>query len=267
MSIKAISLVQERTRAKGSNLLALIAIADSAKDDGKWAWPSAATIAWKSRLTNRAAELILYKLVGDGEIEPEWCAGEHRLYLHVRCICEWAAYLTEGPIPLRENIASNPRRVRVSFAQALVAVARARRTALSEPPCTLSEPPCTLSEYPCTETAVSRSVDEPSRSYPSGSVNDPSVQKVQGLTPHFLFDPNPKTPEACVGLITRLVHDTFGLVGVPHDSERVDFEALVKERCSELHIPYTSTVVGQAIESALVQRTRARRLEGAHAAR
>lgn len=263
MSIKAIALVQERTRAKGSNLLALLAIADHAHDDGTHGFPSPATIAWKSRLTERAVEIILRKLVRDGEVAPEWDPAAKRLYLHLRCIAAWGAYQTEGPIPIREKIPRRAYAMRESFARSLVATAAAIR----EDPCDIRERRCHIRERRPVENRASLTPVTPCASQPSGSVNDPSVQKVQGLTPHFLFDPNPKTPEACLGLITRLVHDTFDLVGVPHDGERVDFADLVKDRCAELHIPYTATVVGQAIESALVQRARARRPEGMHAAR
>lgn len=107
MSIRAISLVWERTRAKGSNLLLLLAIADYAKDDGRWAWPSARTLTAKTRLTGRGGELILARLVADGEVWPEWNADESRLYLHVRCVCDWDTYRTEGPVFECEKFSRN----------------------------------------------------------------------------------------------------------------------------------------------------------------
>jgi hypothetical protein len=104
VSVRAIGLVWERSRAKGSNFLMLLAIADYAKDDGRWAWPSARLLTWKTRLTGRGGELVLRKLVQDGEVWPEWDAQEKRLYLHVRCACDWDTYQSEGPIPEREKI-------------------------------------------------------------------------------------------------------------------------------------------------------------------
>lgn len=123
MSIKAMTLVGERSRAKGSNLAMLRSIADYAKDDGRYAWPSPGRLAFDQRLSRRGAELILRKLVEEGEISPEWSAANRRLYLHVRCVCDWAAYQTEGPIPLREKISRN---VKVTFARKLVAIAQVR---------------------------------------------------------------------------------------------------------------------------------------------
>jgi hypothetical protein len=34
---------------------------------------------------------------------PEWNARERRLYLHIRCVMDWAVYQTEGPLPQREK--------------------------------------------------------------------------------------------------------------------------------------------------------------------
>lgn len=123
MSIRAWSLVWERSRAKGGNLLMLLSIADYAKDDGRWAWPSARTLTWKTRLSGRAGELILMKLVRDGEIWPEWNAAEERLYLHVRCVFDWEAYETEGINREREKISRNQSE---SFSRKLMTIAADR---------------------------------------------------------------------------------------------------------------------------------------------
>lgn len=123
MSIRAWSLVWERSRAKGGNLLMLLSIADYAKDDGRWAWPSARTLTWKTRLSGRAGELILMRLVRDGEIWPEWKASEERLYLHVRCVFDWDTYQDEGPIREREKTSRNQNE---SFSRKLMALASDR---------------------------------------------------------------------------------------------------------------------------------------------
>jgi hypothetical protein len=117
MSNKAVTLVEERSRAKGSNLGVLRAIADYAKDNGRHSFPSIPTLAWKNRLTTRAAELIVRKLVEDGEVAPRWDVEDRRLYLDVRCICDWDAYQVEGPVPEREKIS---RSVSEKFARSLV---------------------------------------------------------------------------------------------------------------------------------------------------
>lgn len=68
----------------------------------------------------------------------------------------------------------------------------------------------------------------------------------------------PDDPDDCLAVITKLVHETFALIGPPRLGEHAEFFEVVKARCASLHIPYTSTVVGKAVESALVQRARAR---------
>jgi hypothetical protein len=103
VSVRAIGLVWERSRAKGSNFLMLLAIADYAKDDGRWAW-RVARLRRETRLTGRGGELVLRKLVQDGEVWPEWDAQEKRSIFTVRCACDWDTYQSEGPIPEREKI-------------------------------------------------------------------------------------------------------------------------------------------------------------------
>jgi hypothetical protein len=270
MSVKATALVQERTRAKGSNLLALLAIADHAHDDGTNGYPTPATIAWKSRLTERAAEIILRKLVQDGEIEPQWEPTTRRLHLHLRCIVAWEAYQTEGPIPIREKITRRPYPTRVSFALSLVAAADARRADIRERQGTIRERQNDIREILPVENSVTDTLDSTSTSQPFLTVQQPSVQPLieeQGAAPPPPRSWRREAPEECVDVITRLVHDTFDLLGPPTDAERLDFEEIVIGRCIEFHIPYNNTVVGKAIESALHQRKRAqaRAWEDAHA--
>lgn len=71
MSIKAMTLVWERSRAKGSELLVLLAIADYAQDDGREAFPTMRTLAEKSRMTERGVREIIRRLEAAGELEVE----------------------------------------------------------------------------------------------------------------------------------------------------------------------------------------------------
>ena len=105
MSQRAQSLVWERSRAKGSPLLVLLAIADYARNDGRDAWPSTQTLAKRARLTDRATLLILHTLEQAGEIliEPntelrrlDESSKPPRWFLHVRCVCDWPTYQAEG---------------------------------------------------------------------------------------------------------------------------------------------------------------------------
>ena len=77
MSIKAISLVWERSKQSGSDLLLMLAIADYAKDDGKGAWPSMATLAKKTRMGRRNVIRRLAHLAEVGEIIVHTGEGMH----------------------------------------------------------------------------------------------------------------------------------------------------------------------------------------------
>ncbi len=67
MSIKAMTRVWEHSRQKGSNLLALLALADHADDSGE-CWPSEERIAKKIRMSERQTQRILAGLEKKGEV-------------------------------------------------------------------------------------------------------------------------------------------------------------------------------------------------------
>lgn len=68
MSVTAQSHVWKYSKAKGSALLVLLAIADYAHDDGTNAWPTLASLAKKTRMTERSMRLILHQLVAGREL-------------------------------------------------------------------------------------------------------------------------------------------------------------------------------------------------------
>lgn len=68
MSIKVQSFVWENSKAKGSALLLLLAIADHAHDDGDGAYPSVETLAAKCRQSERNTQRLLRELEAMGEI-------------------------------------------------------------------------------------------------------------------------------------------------------------------------------------------------------
>jgi hypothetical protein len=103
MSRRAEMLVWERSRAKGSNLLVLLVLADCAQHDGRDAFPSVKYLAQHARLTVRGVRFVLAKLHADGEIVTEenvtdrpMTAGARQVippwFIHVRCVCDWPAY-------------------------------------------------------------------------------------------------------------------------------------------------------------------------------
>src|SRR3569623_593310 len=65
MSVKALSLVWESFPAGGSELLAMLAMADRSADEGR-CWPSMASIARNTRLSRSQAQRIVHQLIADG---------------------------------------------------------------------------------------------------------------------------------------------------------------------------------------------------------
>ncbi len=71
MSVAAVARVWERSKAKGSELLVLLAIADYAHDDGRDAWPTVEKLAAKSRMSERAVYDVLDRLKAMNELGIE----------------------------------------------------------------------------------------------------------------------------------------------------------------------------------------------------
>jgi hypothetical protein len=68
MSIKVMNWVWEHSTAKGSELLLLLAIADTADDRGRNAFPSISTLAGKTRMSRRTVQRLVVKLETDGHL-------------------------------------------------------------------------------------------------------------------------------------------------------------------------------------------------------
>jgi len=68
MSIKVMTLVWDRFPAAGSELLAMLALADWCSDDGGSLYPSIATLAKKIRVSESQARRLLHGLIADGYV-------------------------------------------------------------------------------------------------------------------------------------------------------------------------------------------------------
>lgn len=75
MSVRVISWVWDNSQAEGSELLVLLAIADSADDDGTNAWPAISTVAKRARISERSAQRAIKRLAESGELSVETQAG------------------------------------------------------------------------------------------------------------------------------------------------------------------------------------------------
>jgi hypothetical protein len=71
MSIECMTRVWKHSKAKGSALLLLLAIADYAHDDGTGAYPGMKTLAAKTRMSERNVRYMVQELVGMGELSVE----------------------------------------------------------------------------------------------------------------------------------------------------------------------------------------------------
>jgi hypothetical protein len=68
MSVKAMTLVWEKSKHKGSDLLVFLAIADHVGDDKGLAWPSIAHLAKKCRMSQSNTQRCVRALIQSGEI-------------------------------------------------------------------------------------------------------------------------------------------------------------------------------------------------------
>jgi|GEM_PF-6013870 len=75
MSVRAMSWVWEHSPTGGNERLVLLAIADTADDNGANAWPSINTLARKTRLAPRTVQRVISRLRDDGQLYVEPSAG------------------------------------------------------------------------------------------------------------------------------------------------------------------------------------------------
>lgn len=78
MSIRIMTWVWEHAEAAGADLLLMLAIADSADDQGRNAWPSVTDLSRKTRLDERTVQRRLKRLRDQGRIAIEVGGGRRR---------------------------------------------------------------------------------------------------------------------------------------------------------------------------------------------
>lgn len=248
MSKRAEAIVWERSRAKGSNLLTLIKIAEYADDDGRDAWPSVQTLAKWCRLTERGLRVILHRLEQDGEIDidantegravqvgkrtfrPEW-------FLHVRCVCEPEQFAgstasRRASAPFKEG-RPNRKTLPVSGAPASALTGKVF-------------PETGKIAYPKPEKSGFLSFDP--------RTTDPLVDQVQGAAPPAPCGKLPDEPDDHVAVITTIAHEAIDRLGA--QAPLGDLTEHVKRRCATLQIAYSSGVVARSLDSALFQQSR-----------
>lgn len=256
MSGRAESLVWERSRAKGSNLLVLIKLGDWANQEGRDAFCGPKALAGAARMSERGVRYVLHKLEQDGEIEIELNVERRELtigkrtfapdwFIHVLCVCEWETYQ------------ATPKSAKFSSSQ--FKTGRRRGKTKSEKIAEDSEKISEKSENFAEKAEGSRIA------YKEGSVTDPftdpSIELQTGTAPQSPENEERRESWPCLespfdnlGVITRLTHEAIDLLGLYSD----DLLDTVKALCARHRIAYDSLVVHKAVESAQWQRKHAR---------
>lgn len=91
MSIAVMNLVWQKSRAKGGELLLMIALADAADDRG-FCRPHVPTLAKKARMTDRNVQLTRKSLEENGELEVQIGAGRGGANVYRICLETLQAY-------------------------------------------------------------------------------------------------------------------------------------------------------------------------------
>lgn len=108
MSLRAMNLVGERSRAGKNDLLLLLKVADHCDDEGRNCWMETPAMGRWLRGSERGAQVVLGRLHRLREVDIEVndtgreiiLRGGRRFlpkwFIHVRCVCAWDEYQQEG---------------------------------------------------------------------------------------------------------------------------------------------------------------------------
>jgi hypothetical protein len=89
MSVHVTSWALRHSKSRLGDRLVLLVLADHAKDDGTYAWPSVPTIATQSNLSDRQVQRCLQNLVELGEIELQ---GKSKSGTHIYAVAGFIAH-------------------------------------------------------------------------------------------------------------------------------------------------------------------------------
>lgn len=246
MSFKAASLVWERSRAKGSGLLIMLAIADYAMDNGRGAYPSTPTLARKSRMTQRAVYQVLSRLEAEGELTTTYDPKKSRRYLHIRCIYDAANFVLEAKPAADDgdeefaapaNFAGgvNPPEVEVGV--------QSLQGQTTDSPCKPCIPPLNVAAHPPAKSGVA---------YKEDPISDPVIDPLTGLG--FIFEARPVEKPAMPVLI-KLAHAVLDARDAADTGGgRPDLVDNMKTRCALAQLTYDTAAVERALDSAIWQR-------------
>lgn len=235
MSANASGQVWKHSRAKGSNLLVLLAIADIADEQGRNAWPSPEHLAEKTRMTPRAMRLILHRLERDGELVIELNADRRPVrtghvplwFLHVRCVADPEAYARAESEKFSETPFPEGRRATGKLFP--IAAAVNRKT------------------FPANRKNHVRQPEKSRTAYKEDPSVDPLVELKAGAPPLAPATDN-------LNLVTKIAHEAIDQFGI--DADLGALTDTVKSLCALRAIAYYPPydLVRRAVDSALWQR-------------
>lgn len=154
MSVRVMSWVWDHSTSAGADRLVLLAIADSANDQGRDAYPSVTTIARKAKMDKRTVQRSLRSLVAAGELAVAEFAGQNGTHRYRVIMADGRQDTTPGDTPPpvvihhpdeTPRVASNPSRGGISS-----------REGWQDAPRTILEPSLPIQE-PSSSTAVAES--------------------------------------------------------------------------------------------------------------
>jgi hypothetical protein len=255
----ATSSVWRYARAKGTDLLTLLYLADCAQPDGRDAYPGVLAIANATRLSDRGTRYVLHRLEEAREIDIHhnkkirrmWTTNKGHIFcpvwfIDVRCACDQATYLGEADPPpgVSEGFPEGRPEVRQRLPHMGPAktVGRVRQSGADNRNGRSAKPE---------ESRTHSTKEDPSPI----RQQDPLEEQVQGLRPDSPL-PGEGNPAENMRVIVKIAHTVLGMW--PEELAVDDGEVVesIKRHCAVLHIAYNSAVVSGALESALVQRRR-----------
>lgn len=233
MSLRASTRVWESSKAKGGSLLVLLAIADYAADNGRDAFPSTYTLAWKSRLTQRQVRDILTTLQAANELLVEW-GDDGRRYLHLRCVFEDWPRIDKPPREWTERRSAK--------------IAEPRR---KSPRGLTPSGPETRKKSP----SPRQSTSEPRKPTAGDPLSDPSSEEEHAApsSPPLLKPVDAVENPINFGLLLKFAHEVLDGSHSIGDSE---IERDVEQLCIDRRVPWDRETVRRAVRSAQGARRR-----------
>jgi hypothetical protein len=212
MSVSATAWCWEHSRAEGSALLLLLALADRANDEGDDIWPSQKTLARKCRISVRTVHRLLGELEELGEVKIERYAGvaidgQAGRHTHRYSLPRFADSLSDNPGDNSEVVGQDDRQ--------------------SGGGCRTSATGCRTNQVGLSDTAMSEKTSYTSLDTSARSSN-PQASSPNGLAERLYLGLKDKNPKVSMGECVSLVEQIRNANVADHRIDEVIGMALQK---------------------------------------